>query len=155
MTGLQSGHSCPGGHCPEPGPLSLIYSLSSFVWFPTDDWHLAICFILYTFCWRCGWQLVTLFCEKPVPKPSLVLFHFTPRPPPPFLSPPSPPLPPPYPLSPPPFHTRPTLRKTKCWGRDHVSNLGWVGMELVALVLVLPLYIIQIDSGLAGLHFFW
>ena len=135
MTGLQSGHSCPGGHCPEPGPLSLIYSLSSFVRFPTDDWHLAICFILYTFCWRCGWQLVTLFCEKPVPKPSLVLLHFTPRPPSPPLSL-SPLSPPPPSLSPPPLSLPPPPPPSTLappYGRQNVGVeimcLIWAGLE--------------------------
>ena len=102
MAGFQSEHLCSGCHCPESGPLSLIYSLSSFVRFPTDDWHLAICFILYTFCWRCGWQLVTQCLDS-----LWSSFHT-----------------PPFP------HSSP-LRKTKCWGRDHVSNqfgLGWNGV---------------------------
>ena len=31
------GQSCPGGFCPESGPLSLTCSINNFARYPTDD----------------------------------------------------------------------------------------------------------------------
>ena len=41
------GHSCPGGVCPESGPLSLTCRITTML--PTDDWHLAYMFSLVYF----------------------------------------------------------------------------------------------------------